>query len=180
MSERRYTAGRPGNRTAVQMFAAAVGTLALAVAEAGLLDSPPPSFDGALGRVVYRMGPVQYAPGEADTIISCTSAESRSIGVAVEIFDEGDLQAGLTARAQLAPGASVRFVTSTAVAAPSAAASAVVIPGLVWVERGKARISATSDRIACTAVHRYRARGGVQESVLELIKRVQMPVSTAR
>lgn len=164
------------SRWASAVGLAAAAAIAATAAQAGLLDSPAPSFASGPGRVVYRMGPVHYAPGETDTIIRCTSAESGTIGIAVELYDEGDLQVGSTARADLAPDASVSFVTSVEATAPNA----VVIPGLVWVERGKARISATSARIACTAVHRYRAADGVQEAVLELIKRVQMPVSTAR
>ncbi len=136
---------------------------------AGLLDSPAPPFDGGAGKVVYRMGPVHYDPGSADTIVSCTSLADGPVQVAFEIFDGHDQATGIPARAALPAGGAVTFATSAGAGEPNA----VIVLGLSPTEDGKARVSATSAKLSCTAKHRIRsADASTRESALELIKRV--------
>lgn len=139
-------------------------------AEGGLLDSPPPTFDGAnAGQVVYRMGPVHYDPGHVDTVVKCTSIDDSGIQVALEIFDGSDAPAGDVARATLAPGESVSFVT----AADAASGERVVLQDLPALDHGKVRVSATSARLTCSAHNRILGGdGSAAERVLELIKKV--------
>jgi hypothetical protein len=139
-------------------------------AQAGLLDSPPPSFDdGATGRVVYRMGPVHYDPGHVDTVVKCTSIDDASLEVALEVFDESDSRAGAVARTTLAPGGSVSFVT----AADAASGVRVVVQGLPALDHGKVRVSATSARLSCSGHNRIvGGDGSASERAFELIKKV--------
>jgi hypothetical protein len=152
---------------------ALAGTLAFALAgsaQAGLLDAPAPRFpDGTTSVVVYRMGPVHYQPGHVDTVVKCESIDDARIQLAVEIFDESDAPVGEVARAVLAPGKSVSFVT----AADATSGPRVVVLGLPPLDHGKARVSATTAKLSCTAHNRIvGADGSASESVLELIKKV--------
>jgi hypothetical protein len=146
-----------------------LGLLACAPARAGLLDSPPPSFDGAPGRVIYRMGPVHHDPGTVDTLVTCSNVADVPVKVALEIFDDNDRSTGFPTQASLPVGGSVTFVTS------ADAGAGTVVLGLAPLEDGKARVSATSSRISCTARHRMRsATGDVRETPLELVKKVAL------
>lgn len=149
------------------------GLLVLALAasaHAGLLDSPPPAFEGgAQGMVVYRMGPLHYSAGHVDAVVKCDSTGDAQIQLALEIFDEQDVRIGEVAKAQLPPGASLSFVT----AADAASGPRFVLQGLPPLEHGKARVSATSSSLSCTARNRVRGSdGSASESAVELIKRV--------
>jgi len=148
-------------------------TLGLALpglAHSGLLDAAPPVFpDGAPAIVVYRMGPVHYESGHVDTVVKCQSIDDRPIQLALEIFDESDARVGEVARATLAPGESISFVT----AADAASQRRVVLQGLAPLAHGKARVSATSAKLNCTAYNRIAAGdGSTSQSALELIKKV--------
>jgi len=143
--------------------------LVSASARAGLLDSPAPNFDGVPGKVIYRMGPVLNDPGWADTLIRCTNLADAPAGVAVEVFDGQNRSAGAPTRATLTPNSAVTFVTS----AGAESAGGTVIVGLPLLDDGKARVSATSARISCSAMHRLRSSDGtIKEAPLELLKRV--------
>jgi len=148
----------------------AVASLALgSYTQAGLLDSPPPAFGDLPGQVVFRMGPVYYHPGEADTIVTCTNADDVPARVALELFDQADQPVGTLVQAALAVRGTVNFVTS----ANSTRDYWVVIENLSALDHGKARVSATTTRLSCTAYHRIRASDGtIQEKALELVKKV--------
>jgi len=149
---------------------ALVGLVLAARAEAGLLDSPLPSFDGgAPGIVVYRMGPVHYQAGHVDTVVKCDSTGEAQVQVAVEVFDETNARIGSVGRTVLAPGASISFVT----AADAASGPRVVLQNLPPLDHGKLRVSATTGKLSCTAHNRIVGDdGSASESALELIKRV--------
>jgi hypothetical protein len=151
-------------------FAGALALVLPGLAQSGLLDAPPPSFPGgAPAIVVYRMGPVHYKPGHVDTVVKCESIDDTRMQLAVEIFDESDTRVGEVARAVLAPGESISFVT----AADAASQGRVVLQGLPPVDHGKARVSATTAKLSCTAYNRIvGGDGSTTESVLELIKKV--------
>lgn len=141
-------------------------------ADAGLLDSPPPSFDGMQGQVIFRMGPIYYVPGQVDTVITCTNFDTTAVQLALELFDRNDSAAGMVARASLTVNRSVTFVTS----ADMSREDVVVIGNLPPLDVGKARVSATTAKISCTAHHRIRtADGAIQENPLGLIKKVARP-----
>jgi hypothetical protein len=142
--------------------------LACLPAQAGLLDSPPPSFDSGAGQVVYRMGPIYYEAGHVDTLVTCTNLSDAPVSMAVEIFDEEDARVRLT-RGTAAPRAELTFATSSA----PGVAGAVVVSELPRLDHGKARVSATSKSISCSAKHRtVTAEGAVSEGQLELVKKV--------
>ena len=140
------------------------------LAQAGLLDTLPPSFpDGAPAIIVYRMGPIHYEPGHVDTVVKCESIDDAPMQLAIEIFDESDARVGQVARALLAPGESIRFATHV----DATSARSVVLQDLPPLEHGKARVSATTAKLNCTAFNRIIGDGGsASESVLELIKKV--------
>jgi hypothetical protein len=138
-------------------------------ARAGLLDNPPPTLDGGQrGRVVFRMGPVLYAPGAVDTEVTCTNLTTLPVPIAVELFDERDERAGDVARVTLPPSGNATIVTSA-----GGATGEVVVGHLAPVEHGKARVSAPTTRISCTAQHRIKADdGSIKEVPVELVKKV--------
>ena len=150
-------------------FALALTCLLAQPAVSGLLDSPPPTFSGGqIGQVVYRMGPVYFEPGWADTVIACEHAGDQTLEIAIELFDSSDQLTGRPAMARLDPGGRVVFVTSRA-----ADPAGVVVEQLPKLQFGKARISATSPRITCQAYTRARSNDGtVREVALELVKRI--------
>lgn len=155
---------------AMAVVLVALGTLASRDAWAGLLDSPPPSFgSGVPSKVVYRMGPVHYDPGWADTVVSCSSLASAPVDVAIELFNGTDEAAGLVTRATIQPGGQVVFATS----ADAGGAGAVPVLDLAPMENGKARVSATSSQLSCSGRQRIRSSdGGTKEFPFELIKKV--------
>ena len=147
----------------------AVGLAVVQAAPAGLLDSAPPGFSGAPGMVVYRLGPVYFQPGKVNTTVTCNNIDNGPVQVAIEIFDGGDQLTGDVTRVSLDVGGVVTFVTS----AVSSTIGQVVIGKLPAVDHGKARISATSPNISCTAFHRVpRADGTTDSQEVSLIKKV--------
>jgi len=165
-SRRLRSRGRAGITLAFLALLAAPGA-----ARAGLLDSPLPSFTGGLyGQVIYRMGPVYFDPGWADTVVQCTSLDETPLEISVEIFDEDDQPVGAPARALVAPTGTVVFATSTR---GSSGEGAVTIPGLPALQHGKLRVASTSKRVSCNGLTRSRANDGSErENALELVKRV--------
>jgi hypothetical protein len=138
-------------------------------AVAGLLDSPPPTFDGVAGRVVYRMGPAYFERGRTDTIVTCTNVGAGQATLAVEIFDADDRLVASADRAGVAPGAAVSFGTSPDASRPDL----VVADPRGPVRHGKARISATAVTLACVAIQATRQEDGtLREMPLELVKKV--------
>ena len=136
---------------------------------AGLLDSAPPTLNGVAAQVIYRMGPVYYHPGEADTVITCNSFDDVGVSVAIELFDQSDNPVGTLVQAALAKGGTVTFVTS----ADAKRGYWVLVPDLAPLDHGKARVSATTTKLSCAAYHRLRAADGtVQEKALELVKKI--------
>lgn len=150
-----------------------VGTLALAVTrvEAGLFDSPAPSFGEGPGKVVYRMGPVHYDTGWVDTIIVCDNLADVTAGIGIEFFDGKNEAAGLVTRVSVPAGGKVTFATSADAGGPGA----TVVLGLPQMEDGKARVSATTASLSCSGKHRVRSSdGGTREIPLELVKKVAL------
>jgi hypothetical protein len=142
--------------------------LVSAPASAGLLDSPPPSFNGAPGTIVYRLGPVHYDPGWVDTIITCTNLDTAPASLAIEFFDDEDAR-GLLARATAPAGGDVTVATS----AEAAVEGAVVFTDFPPIQHGKARVSATTTQLSCAAKHRIRSEdGSSKEAPLTLFKKV--------
>jgi len=163
---------RTRRRGAAGALAALAVLLAPAIARAGLLDTPLPSFTGGLlGQVIYRMGPVYFDPGWADTVVQCTSLDETPIEVTVEIFDESDRPVGSPARALVAPAGGVTFATSSR--GSSGGEGAVTIPGLPALRHGKLRVASTSTRVSCNGLTRSRSNDGSErENALELVKRI--------
>lgn len=152
-------------------WVALVGTLAGGNAAAGLLDSQAPMLDnGERATVVYRMGAIHFEPGGwVDTIVTCTNLASMPAKLTLEVFDENDRLAGQIARASIAAGAGATFATS----ANANVQGAVTIPDLPPIDHGKARVSASTTQLSCTALNRMRAADGTtKEAALELIKKV--------
>ncbi len=139
-------------------------------ATAGLLDGQaPPLGDGVTSTIVYRLGAVHFEPaGWVDTTVTCTNVSSAPATVGLEIFDEGDQHAGDLAKATVAAGGAVTFATSA-----DAVPGAVAVAGLPPIDHGKARVSASTKQITCTAMNRMRGSdGAVKEAPVELVKKV--------
>lgn len=152
------------------LLPALAGVVVAGSASAGLLDAPPPSLGaGVPATIVYRMGAVHYEPGGwVDTTVTCTNVGSAPATIGLEIFDDADQKAGQLALATVAPGASVTFGTSA-----DAAPGAVAVAGLSAIDHGKARVSASTTQLTCTALNHMRGNDGVmKESPVELVKKV--------
>jgi hypothetical protein len=145
--------------------------------DAGLLDSPPPTFDGIPGQVTYRMGAIYYEPTKVDTMVKCTNMGEEQAMIALELFDQADNPAGTVAYADLAVGDTITFATS----ANWAKGDWVVVQQLMPLDSGKARVSATTTRLSCTGYHLYQASdGSIQNRPLRLIKKVSPGTAEAR
>jgi hypothetical protein len=152
-------------------WTALASALAAGSAIAGLLDTPPPDLGtGGRATVVYRMGPLHYEPGGwVDTTVTCTNLATAAARIALEVFDDADRLAGQLADATVEAGAAVTFATSADADAPGA----IVVRNLPPIDHGKARISASTSQLSCTAINRMRASDGVvKEAALELVKKV--------
>jgi hypothetical protein len=150
---------------------AALGLLLGGPVHAGLLDSPPLGIDGQPGKVVYRMGPVYYEPGHADTVVSCTNFADGPTSMVLEIFDENDVLRATAYSPQVAANGSATFATSNGPDIDGA----VIPAGIPTVEHGKARVSATTAKIACAAKTQVvGSDGNVKERPLELVKKVAL------
>ena len=150
---------------------AALGLLLGGHAHAGLLDSPPLSIGGEPGKIVYRMGPVYYEPGHVDTVVNCTNLADGPTAMVLEIFDENDVLRATANSPQVPTGQSVTFATSSG---PDIN-GAIIPAGMPTVEHGKARVSATTAKIACAAKTQViGADGNVKERPLELVKKVAL------
>jgi hypothetical protein len=150
--------------------ALAIASLVVAhAAQGGLLDSPPPTFGTVAGKIVFRMGPIHFQPDRTDTVITCTNVSDAAARVAVEVFDERDRAVGNRTDTTLPASGTVNFVTSD----DASRQNWLVIEGLAPLDHGKARVSATTEKLSCSAYHRIReADGGVREQPLELIKKL--------
>ena len=156
----------------IRMVLAAAALLAAEHAAAGLLDSPPPLFNGIPGQVIYRMGAIYYHPGEVDTVVTCTNLDDAPAIVALELFDLRDYPVGSVPHATVARGGTVTFVTSSTASREQWR----VVEGLAAIDHGKARVSATTTRLSCTGYHQRRAADGrVRDTPLELVKKVARP-----
>jgi hypothetical protein len=150
---------------------AALAFVLVGGAHAGLLDSPPLSVGGQAGKIVYRMGPVYYEPGHADTVVSCSNFADGPTAMVLEIFDENDVLRATAYSAQVPANGSVTFATS---GGPDID-GAVIPAGMPNVEHGKARVSATTARISCAAKTQVvGSDGNVKERPLELVKKVAL------
>jgi hypothetical protein len=114
------------------------------------------------------MGPVYYEPGHVDTLVTCTNLSDGPVSFAIEVFDEEDARVRLE-RGSAAAGKDITFTTSAAPGVPDA----VVVSEMPRIDHGKARVSANSSKVSCTAKHRtVAADGSVSEGPLELVKKV--------
>jgi hypothetical protein len=154
----------------LSLLALAGGVCFARPVSAGLLDGQPPALGaGVPSTIVYRMGAVHFEPGGwVDTTVTCTNLSSDSAVVALEVFDERDQLAGELTKVTVAAGGAATFATSA-----DAAPGAIAVAGLPPIDHGKARVSASTTKLACTAMNRMRgADGTVKESPLELLKKV--------
>ena len=157
-------------RTRLALLVLGGVSMAAGRATAGLLDGQaPPLGDGVSSTIVYRLGAVHFEPaGWVDTTVTCTNLSSAPATVGLEIFDESDQRAGDLAKATVAAGAAVTFATSA-----DAVPGAVTVAGLPPIDHGKARVSASTKQLTCTAVNRMRGSdGAVKEAPVELVKKV--------
>ena len=123
--------------------------LALAVpqARAGIADSPLPVLTpGAKTLHLYSV-PSVIRGGGLETFFGCTSTDTATMQVGVELFAApggGAINDAVASSLSVAPGATVLFGTNSA--------AWVVVDSLVSASsKGSARILATSTKLTCTA-----------------------------
>lgn len=124
--------------------------LSIAPAFAGIADSPLPVL--LVGQKTYHLYSVPGTiPGNGGlgTFFSCTSTDTTTMQVGVELFGPAGGAAvndPVASSLSVAPGATVMFGTATAVGI-SISSDLAGGPG----SKGSARILATSKKLACTA-----------------------------
>jgi hypothetical protein len=131
--------------------AAAVTALSLATppARAGIADSPLPVLVTGQTTLHLYSVPGVINGGGLGTYFSCTSTDTATIQVGVELFSSAGGSPGNDAAAtslSVAPGGTVIFGTSAA-----AGISISSSLGGGAMSKGSARILATSKKLACTA-----------------------------
>src|SRR5947208_2116445 len=126
----------------------AVALLAARVAQAGIADSPLPVLSAGATTIHLFSVPGVIASGGLGTYFSCTSTDTATMQVGVELFGgAGGAPANDAAATSLsvAAGATVRF--GTGAAAGISIDSSLGAGGF----DGSARILATSKKLVCTA-----------------------------
>ncbi len=141
-----------------KVFAIALlGCLAAApAARAGVVDSPLPVLQaGAPTQLVYTI-PGVVKNNNIETLITCTSLESSSVTVAVEVFgDTGGAPLNDAATPSLdgaetiLPGGTATIATGATVAHHEDEIIDALLPASV--RNGSARVVSTSKKIACSA-----------------------------
>lgn len=124
-------------------------TLAVAPANAGVVDSPLPVLSAGTKTLhVFSVPGIVIGVFGIESFFNCTSLDKVPIRVGVELFDSfGTVVNNAAATSvSLAPGATVIFATS-----PAAGFFSVVDLGVLAFSKGSARILATSTKFACTA-----------------------------
>jgi hypothetical protein len=115
---------------------------------AGIADSPLPVLTTGATTVHLYSVPGVIANGALDTYFSCTSTDTATMQVGIELFGPAGGSPGNDAAAtslSVAPGATVIFGTG-------AAAGISISSNLGgFMSKGSARILATSKKLACTA-----------------------------
>ena len=137
-------------RTLCGVGLAALCLMGATSALAGIADSPLPVLQaGATTQFLYSV-PGVVNNGILATVFICTSTDTATMQVGVEVFgDFGGAPANDATATSLsvAPGATVNFRTGALVWLGGNSSS--LIPGPV--ESGSARILATSKKLTCTA-----------------------------
>jgi len=137
------------------IFPVAVVGLLAAPAYSGLVDSPSPLFDGRAARTIFYVPNVIHNNG-METVFTCTSLDSTTIRIGIEIFDSiggsplNDVSDPSGNGAEDVPvgGTFTVGTDNTEVLSEDE-----VIAGLpANIRGGSARIVSNSKRIACSAV----------------------------
>jgi hypothetical protein len=133
-------------------FAAAVlfGAVLATPALAGIVDSPLPELRaGKKTFHVYSVSGVGHWGGFFGAYFSCTSTDTATMQVGVEVFGDpggGPANDAVATSLSVDPGATARFGTANAV---GIAIHSDLVAGIV--AGGSARILATSKKLVCTA-----------------------------
>jgi len=131
-------------------FVALVFSLMCAVpAFAGIADGPLPVLVAGQATLHLYSVPGVIAGGDFGTYFSCTSTDTATMQVGVEVFGSGGggpVNDATATSLSVPPGATVIFGTSA-----SAEFSINISLGVGGLSKGSARILATSKKLACTA-----------------------------
>ncbi len=131
------------------LLALAFSVTVVAPAFAGIADTPLPVLSaGATTLHLYSVPGVE-ATGVLETYFSCTSTDTTTMQVGVELFDSAGgapINDAVATSLAVAPGATVIFGTSIAA---GISISSNVSGG--FISTGSARILATSKKLVCTA-----------------------------
>lgn len=126
--------------------------VAVTPVHAGLQDSPLPTFaDGSNSTTVLETTGV-LKRGRLQTLFVCASAAAQPIAIGVEIFDSAglrlnDIEAGVGAVLNVAPGATVTVGTSTT----ASFLESTIIP-LAPLSQGSARVVASAPEVVCNVL----------------------------
>lgn len=135
-------------RLALSVLAACAALLAAPGARAGIADSPLPVLTTGTTTFHLYSVPGVIGGGSLGTYFSCTSTDTTTMQVGVELFGPAGGAPGNDAVAtslSVAPGATVIFGTGAAV---GISISSDLLGG--FISKGSARILATSKKVACT------------------------------
>jgi hypothetical protein len=142
---------------ASHLYPTAVATAGLLLsstaAQAGVADSPVPFLAGSPARHIYTI-PGVIKNNNLETLFMCTSMESFSVTIAVQVFaatggDPLNDVVGGEGVETVAPGGTATFATGATVAFHED--DTIGTLGAASLRNGSARIIATSKRIACDA-----------------------------
>jgi hypothetical protein len=136
-------------RLTLPVLAACAALLAAPQARAGIADSPLPVLTAGQTTLHLYSVPSVINAGGLSTFFSCTSTDTATMQVGVELFSSaggGPANDAIATSLSVVPGATVMFGTS-------AAAGLSINSGLAGglISKGSARILATSKKLACTA-----------------------------
>ena len=159
-------------------FVVAVGLLVCtaSVAPAGVIDSPVPLVNGQKVKTVFIVPGVTAGIADIETQFLCTSLDSKSAILAIEVFDDvgggplNDVTAGNGVDSAVDPGQTTTLETNNIASFQSDDHI-----DAVNANSGSARILSTSTKITCTALLVGGASAGTPTSMasLQVIKKSQ-------
>src|SRR5437867_4261575 len=148
-------------RSTLMLIAAALALTLTRTASAGIADSPLPVLSAGATTLHLYSTPGIIRSGSLGSFFSCTSTDTATMQVGVEVFGPGGgapFNDAAATSLSVAPGETVMFGSN---------AAGIQIDtdlGVPIISKGSARILATSKKLACTAFVADRGNDPAQTS----------------
>lgn len=135
---------------------AAVFCISLGVgsANAGIIDTPPPSFSDGKAAEVVGLVPTVIKNNELETVLICSNFSTDPVNVGFEVFDRnGDVANSIAADNGVTLGLPVGATTTIGTSGTGVLHEDERISGLPQIANGSGRVLSTASDVNCIALH---------------------------